>query len=124
MSVPYRDEGSGTAMDVTGIASHLIATYDIDLSNTTAGIVRADVNGINTTTGEALNVYVVAGYRVFNGVLSVTSYATPLNFSDYPGISAKVTASGSSLLVSVDMTIAGQMLNDIDVNLYASATGP
>lgn len=124
MTVPYRDEGSGTATGVTGIAAHAIATYDIDLSGAKAGIVRADVNGINATSGEALNVTVFIGYKVFGGTLTVNSSVPTVNFSDYAGISVNASVSGSSIVISVTMTIAGQMLDDVDVNFYVSATEP
>lgn len=124
MTVPYRDEGSGTATGVTGIATHAIASYDIDLSGAKAGIVRADVNGINDTTGEAVNVTVFVGYKVFGGALTINSSIPTVNFSDYAGLTVDVSASGSSIVISVTMTIAGQTLDDVDVNFYASATDP
>lgn len=124
MSVPYRDEGSGTVSNITGIASHQVASYYVDLSVTKAGTLRADVNGINTASGESMNVVMFVGYKVFGGALSVTSSAYTVNFSDYPGISVSASVAGSALNISVVMTIAGQTLNDVDANLYVSATAP
>ena len=124
MSIPYRDEGSGTVSGVTGIATHTVATWDVDISGAKAGIVRADVNGINAMSGEALNVTVFIGYKVFGGVLTINSSVATVNHSDYAGLSAGASVSGSSLVISVTMTIAGQTLDDVDVNFYVSATEP